>query len=76
MEHCDMKELALIITLITAGDKPDIQRMKPVASIEECWVSAKKFVEMTLDESMKKAGIIGLAAACAWREKEPDGDPT
>jgi hypothetical protein len=71
-----MKEIALIITLIMPADKPDIQRMKPVTSIEECLVSAKKFLDMPIDEAMKKEGIIGLGATCAWREKQSDGDPT
>jgi hypothetical protein len=69
-----MKEIALIIVMMTAPDKPDITHMEPVTSLEECYAGAKKWLAKSLTDDMKAHGIIGLAATCAWREKK-DGDP-
>jgi hypothetical protein len=75
LEYCRMKEFALIITLIMPGDQPDVRHLEPAPSIEACFVAAKKFLAKPLTEDMKAHGVIGVAAACAWREEPKKGDP-
>ena len=52
--------IVLLLVLIMPGDKPDVTKMLPSASIEECVKDAGAF----LKGDPVKAGGIALAAAC------------
>lgn len=60
----------LMMTVHVPGNKPDSHRNMPMKSLDECWESAKAFVEgMTVPE-----GAVGISAACG-KYAEPKSDP-
>ena len=63
-----MFEIMLVLTIITPADKPDLDRKKPMESIEECFTEAQRWVNQDLAEITTRGGV-GVAAACGKFKK-------
>lgn len=60
----------LFLTIMMAGNAPDIKITRPQSSIEECWKEAHDFVAHTLPQYLVDNGAVGLAAGCAAKQGE------
>lgn len=59
----------LMLTIHTPGQQPDHHRNIPMKNLDECWDSAKEF----MNESIPK-GMIGISAACGKSFTAEDQD--
>lgn len=66
------KIIVLIVSIVMPGQQPDMNKIYPLKSFDECWMAAKDFTERDLTDDMRSHGAIGLKAACGYLEKPSD----
>lgn len=63
------KTIVLVVSIMMPRDIPDVDHVVRMESFDQCWASAKEFVERDLTDNMRSSGALGLKATCAYQEK-------